>query len=84
MKSRIYFLLILTFVSFNLMAQSIVSITYDGDEATLTRSEDIGSWTYYWQGTSCGELMNNSELTYIATTSGTYYLRTYIGAPQST
>ncbi len=76
MKPRIYFLLILAFVSLNLFAQpKIVSIAYDGDEATLTRNTPPTGIIYYWQGTSCGELTDNSESTYIATTSSTYYLR---------
>ena len=78
MKPRIYFLLFLAFASLNLFAQpKIASVTYDGDEATLTRNFPPTGIVYYWQGTSCGELTDNSDTTYIATTSSTYFLRGY-------
>ena len=39
MKSRIIFSLIFAFASFNLLAQPEISnLTFDGDEATLTRN----------------------------------------------
>ncbi len=76
MKPRIYFLLILVFAVINLFAQpKIVVLTYDGGEATMTRNNPPDGIIYYWQGTSCGELTDDSESTYIATTSSTYYLR---------
>nr|MBA3665184.1 T9SS type A sorting domain-containing protein [Bacteroidota bacterium] len=42
---------------------------------TLTRATPPSGVTYYWQGTSCGTSTSNSAATYVATTSGTYYLR---------
>jgi len=54
-----------------------VSITYDGDVAILTTNTPPAGIVYYWQGTSCGTLMNHSSSTTLASTDGTYYLREY-------
>jgi hypothetical protein len=51
-----------------------VSTNLCGDK-TLTRSTPPSGITYYWQGTSCGTSTVNSALSYIATVSGTYFLR---------
>ena len=68
----------LAIISFNLFAQpEIVSITYDGDVAILTANVPPDGIIYYWQGTSCGTLMNHSSSTTLATTNGTYYIKEY-------
>ncbi len=60
------------------MAQpEIISVTYAGDSAILTSNTPPDTLVYYWQGTSCGTLMNHSGSTTVATTSGTFYLREY-------
>jgi hypothetical protein len=79
MKLRLILPFFLACISLSLFAQpEIVSITYDGDVAILTRNEppdpDI---IYYWQGASCGVLMNHSGSTTFASSDGTYYLREY-------
>jgi len=78
MNLRLIFPVFLAICSLNLFAQpEIVSITYDGDVAVLTTNVPPDGIVYYWQGTSCGTLMNHSSSTTLATTDGTYYLREY-------
>lgn len=78
MNLRLILPVFLAILSLNLFAQpEIVSITYDGDVAVLTSSAPPSGIVYYWQGTSCGTLMNHSSSTTLATTDGTYYLRAY-------
>jgi hypothetical protein len=78
MFPRLIFPVIFAFISLNLLSQAkIVSITYDGDVATLSRNTPQAGIVYYWQGTSCGTLMNHSSATTLATTDGTYFLRGY-------
>lgn len=79
MKVRLILPIFLAFVSLSLFAQpEIISITYEPERAILTRNEppDPGI-IYYWQGASCGTLMNHSGTTTFATTDGTFYLREY-------
>ena len=81
MNLRICLSLFLACTCISLMAQpKIVSITYEGDTAILTRNNPPTGVVYYWQGTSCGELMENSEPTYVATTSSTFYIRAYLSS----
>ena len=78
MNKRLFIPIFLAFICASLMAQpEIVSITYDGDVAILTTNTPPAGIVYYWQGTSCGTLMNHSSSTTVATTDGTYYLREY-------
>jgi len=78
MFPRLIFPVVLAFISLNLLAQArIVSVTYDGDVATLSRNTPPAGIIYYWQGTSCGTLMNHSSATTLATTDGSYFLRGY-------
>jgi len=78
MKLRHLLSVLFVIVSLNLFAQAeIVSITYDGDVAILTTNVPPDGIVYYWQGTSCGTLMNHSSSTTLATTDGTYYLREF-------
>ena len=44
-------------------------------ENILKRPENTSEYTYYWQGTSCGESTANGAAIYPITQSGTYYLR---------
>jgi hypothetical protein len=78
MKPRVYLSMIFALACFSLLAQpKIISITYNGNEAILTRNTPPSGIIYYWQGTSCGSLMTNSATTYVASTSSTFYLREY-------
>jgi len=78
MKLRFILPAIFAILSLNLFAQpEIVSITYDGDVAILTTNTPPDGIVYYWQGTSCGTLMNHSSSTTLASSDGTYYLREY-------
>lgn len=56
-----------------------VSTNLCGDK-TITRVAPPAGITYYWQGTSCGSSTTNSDLTYTATASGTYYINAYSSA----
>lgn len=50
---------------------------------TLTRSGSVPTGeTWYWQGTNCGTSTTNSGTTYLATVSGTYYIRSRNNASQ--
>ena len=81
MRLRLILSAIIAFIGLSLFAQpEIVSITYDGDVATLTSNVPPAGIVYYWQGTSCGTLMNHSSSTTVATTNGTYFLREYNSA----
>lgn len=78
MNKRLFIPIFLVFVCASLMAQpEIVSITYSDNEAILTRNTPPAGIIYYWQGSSCGTLMNHSGSTTVATTSGTFYLKEY-------
>ena len=78
MFKRLLIPIFLVFVCASLMAQpNITSITYDGDVATLTTNTPPAGIVYYWQGTSCGTLMNHSGSTTLVSSDGTYYLREY-------
>jgi hypothetical protein len=44
---------------------------------TISRATPPSGVTWYWQGTSCGTSMSNSNSTYTANQGGTYYLRAY-------
>ena len=78
MNKRLFIPIFLVFVCASLLAQpEIVSITYDGDVAILTTNTPPAGIVYYWQGTSCGTLMNHSSSTTLASSDGTYYLREY-------
>ena len=56
-----------------------VSTNACGDK-TITRVAPPAGITYYWQGTSCGATSTNSNLTYVASASGTYYINAYSSA----
>jgi hypothetical protein len=78
MNRRLILPALFVIISLNLFAQpEIVSITYDGDVAILTTNTPPPGIVYYWQGTSCGTLMNHSSSTTLASSNGTYYLREY-------
>ena len=78
MNKRLFIPIFLVFVCASLLAQpEIVSISYGDNEAILTRNTPPAGIVYYWQGTSCGTLMNHSSSTTVATASGTFYLREY-------
>jgi hypothetical protein len=78
MKYLISSILVLNIVILSAFGQArIINITYSGNEATLTRNSPPAGVGYYWQGTGCGTLTDNGEVTYLASTSGTYYLRAY-------
>ena len=78
MKLRLILPAFLAFISLNLFAQpEIVSVTYDGDVALLTTNVPPDGIIYYWQGTSCGTLMNHSSSTTLVSSDGTYYLRAF-------
>ena len=77
MNLRLTLPILLAFLSLNLSGQTITSITYNGGVATLTSSQPPAGIVYYWQGTSCGTLMNNTGTTTLATTDGTQYIRGY-------
>jgi hypothetical protein len=78
MNPRLFIPVLLLFVCSSLLAQpEIVSITYEPDYAVLTRNEPPPGIIYYWQGASCGILMNHSGSTTFASSDGTYYLREY-------
>ena len=84
MNHRICLSLLFASACISMMAQPrITSITYEGDEAILTRNNPPAGVVYYWQGTSCGELMVNSDPTYVATTSSTFYIRAYLSSSAS-
>ena len=68
----------LAFFCVSLFAQpKIISVSYDGNKATLTRNNPPDGIVYYWQGSTCGTLMNHSGSTTIASSSGTYFLKEY-------
>lgn len=78
MIKRLFTPFLFLFICASLMAQpEIISVTFAGDSAILTSNTPPDSLVYYWQGTSCGTLMNHSGSSTVATTSGTYYLREY-------
>jgi hypothetical protein len=78
MKLRFILPALLAIISLNLFAQpEIVNITYEGGVAILKVSQPPDGIIYYWQGTSCGTLMNNSSSTTVATSNGTYYVKEY-------
>jgi hypothetical protein len=78
MKLRLFLPAFLAIISINLFAQpEIVSVTYDGDVAILTTNVPPDGIIYYWQGTSCGTLMNHSSSTTLVSSDGTYYLRAF-------
>lgn len=78
MKYLISSILLLNVIIFSAFGQArIINITYSGNEAILTRNSPPAGVGYYWQGTGCGTLTDNGEVTYLASTSGTYYLRAY-------
>jgi hypothetical protein len=78
MNLRLILPFFLACISVSLFAQpEIVSITYEGNVAILTRNEPAAPMIYYWQGASCGTLMNHSGSTTLASSDGTYYLREY-------
>ncbi len=84
MKKRFFIPVLLVFVCASVMAQpEIVSITYGDNEAILTRNTPPAGIIYYWQGSSCGTLMNHNGSTTVATTSGTFYLREYYSSSMS-
>ncbi len=68
----------LSFFCFSLLAQpEILKVTYDGDEATLTRNNPHDGIVYYWQGSTCGTLMDHQGVTTVASSEGTFYLKEY-------
>jgi len=78
MNLRLILPAFLAIISINLFAQpEIDSITYDGDVAILFTNVPPDGIVYYWQGTSCGTLMNHSSSTTLVSADGTYYLREY-------
>lgn len=78
MNLRLILPAFLVIVSINLFAQpEILNVTYDGDVAILTANTPPDGVIYYWQGTSCGTLMNHSSSTTLASSNGTYYLKEY-------
>jgi hypothetical protein len=77
MENKISTLLILLFAGCSLMAQPVITIDYKCDSARLSYVAPDDGMVYYWQGTSCGELLDDSNPTFKVTASGTYYLRAY-------
>ncbi len=57
---------------------TVPSIIVNGNSLTYNPPTPPDSnVVYYWQGTSCGFSVANSNTTYTASTIGTYYLRAY-------
>lgn len=84
MKSRFYISLVFVLAGISVLAQPrITSVTYDGNQAILTRNTPPAGIIYYWQGASCGTLMNHFGSTTVATNDGTYYLRAYHSSSSS-
>jgi hypothetical protein len=78
MIKRLLIPIFLVFICASLMAQpEIVSITYGANEAILTRNTPPVGIVYYWQGSTCGVLMNHSGSTTIVSNSGTFFLKEY-------
>jgi hypothetical protein len=77
MENRISTLLILLFAGCSLLAQPVITIEYKCDSARLSYVAPDDGMVYYWQGTSCGELLDDKNPTFKVTASGTYYLRAY-------
>ena len=77
MENKISTLLILLFAGCSLLAQPVITIDYKCDSARLSYVAPDDGMVYYWQGTSCGESLDDSNPTFKVTASGTYYLRAY-------
>ncbi len=68
------------FACYSLMAQPSITIEYECESATLTRSDPPADVIYYWQGATCGTATSNSNKTFLATSSGTYLLRALLSS----
>jgi hypothetical protein len=79
MKKNILFVFAMLLTVTCLMAQPPVPTvsTNTCGPVTLTTVSPPGGTTYYWQGTSCGTLNTDANLTYLATTSGVYYINAF-------
>ncbi|MBN2214122.1 MAG: T9SS type A sorting domain-containing protein [Bacteroidales bacterium] len=72
------------FASCSLMAQPSITIEYECETATLTRSDPPEDIIYYWQGAADGTSQDNSNKTFLATSSGSYFLRAFLASSQGT
>ncbi len=83
-RSLLFVLTMMIAASFVLAQPPVPSVSSNscGPKTLTTVTPPVGT-TYYWQGTSCGTLNTNSNLTYVATVSGTYFLRAYTGGSWS-
>jgi len=77
MEKKLFTLFMMCFAVFGLMAQPTISIQYKCDTAKLSYTAPDDGMVYYWQGTSCGESLDDNNPEFEVTASGTYYLRAY-------
>lgn len=80
MFTRFIASLAILFACYNLMAQPSITIGYECESATLTRNDPPADVIYYWQGATCGTATSNSSKTFLASSSGTYFLRALLSS----